>query len=75
MESVENAINNFATIMWLIPRGLGIFILIRGITTLANGLSDHQNQQIVQGALTVVGGIVLLFAREVLRFITGDGTL
>lgn len=75
MANFENSINNLLSVLWLIPRGLGIWILIQGIQLLATGFSEHQNAQKWQGALTIIGGLMLFFARELLRMITGDTTI
>ena len=75
MNQLENTMNNIISILWLVPRALGVWLFISGLRDLSTGLHDHQNNQALKGVAAMFGGACLVFARDILRFISGDPTL
>ena len=52
-------------------RAIGMIILGFGIVQLGLSLKSHDPSQRANGFLTVAGGIVITFAKEILNTITG----
>ena len=75
ISNLEGMMKNLISFMWLIPRGLGVWMLITGIKDLTTGINDHQNNQSLKGIMEIFGGGALLFARELVRWIVGDSTI
>ena len=63
-------LNIFSFVFSLI-RAIGMIILGFGIVQLGLSLKSHDPSQRANGFLTVAGGIVITFAKEILNTITG----
>ena len=65
------AISNLSTFMFSVIKGIGAIILGFGIVQVGLALKSHDASQRANGFLTVAGGIIILFAQEILKVITG----
>lgn len=71
MEIPLTVVNNLSTFVFSLIRAIGMIILGFGIVQLGLSLKSHDPSQRANGFLTVAGGIVITFAKEILNTITG----
>ena len=64
-------VNNLSTFMFGLIRAVGLILLGFGIVQVGLSLKSHDPSQRANGFLTVAGGIVITFAKEILNLITG----
>ena len=64
-------INNLSTFMFGVIRAIGMILLGWGIVQVGLALKSHDASQRANGFLTVAGGIIITFAKEILGIITG----
>lgn len=64
-------VNNLSTFMFGLIRAVGLILLGFGIVQIGLSLKSHDPSQRANGFLTVAGGIVITFAKEILNLITG----
>lgn len=64
-------INNLSTFMFGVIRAIGMILLGWGIVQVGLALKSHDASQRANGFLTVAGGIIITFAKEILDIITG----
>lgn len=64
-------INNLSTFMFGIIRAIGMILLGWGIVQVGLALKSHDASQRANGFLTVAGGVIITFAKEILDIITG----
>lgn len=64
-------VNNLSTFIFSLIRAVGIILLGFGILQIGLSLKSHDPSQRANGMLTVAGGIVITFAKEILTLITG----
>ena len=64
-------INNLSTFIFGIIRAIGIIILGWGIVQVGLSFQSHDPSQRANGFLTLAGGIVITFAKEILDLIVG----
>ena len=64
-------VNNLSNFIFSIIRAIGIILLGFGILQIGLSLKSHDPSQRANGMLTVAGGIVITFAKEILTLITG----
>lgn len=64
-------INNFSTFVFGLIRAIGLIILGMGIVQVGLSLKSHDPSQRANGFLTLAGGVVITFAKEILDLITG----
>jgi len=64
-------VNNLSDFIFSIIRAIGIILLGFGILQIGLSLKSHDPSQRANGMLTVAGGIVITFAKEILTLITG----
>lgn len=62
-------VNNFSTFMFGLVRAVGLILLGFGIVQVGLSLKSHDPSQRANGFLTVAGGIVITFAKEILNLI------
>ncbi|MCQ2485522.1 MAG: glutamyl-tRNA amidotransferase [Clostridia bacterium] len=62
-------VNNFSTFMFGLIRAVGMILLGFGIVQVGLSLKSHDPSQRANGFLTVAGGIVITFAKEILNLI------
>lgn len=65
------AVNNLSTFIFGLIRAIGLIILGFGVVQVGLSLKSHDPSQRANGFLTVAGGIVIVFAKEILNIITG----
>ena len=64
-------VNNLSTFIFGLIRAVGIILSGWGIVQVGLSIQSHDPSQRSNGFLTVAGGIVVTFAREILDLITG----
>ena len=64
-------VNNLSTFIFGLIRVVGIILLGWGIVQVGISLQSHDPSQRSNGFLTLAGGIVITFAKEILDLITG----
>ncbi len=64
-------VNNLSEFIFGLIRAIGIILLGFGILQLGLSLKSHDPSQRANGMLTIAGGIVITFTREILNLITG----
>ena len=64
-------VNNLSTFIFGLIRAVGLIILGFGIVQVGLSLKSHAPSQRANGFLTVAGGIVITFAKEILDLIVG----
>lgn len=64
-------INNLSTFMFSIIRAIGMILLGWGIVQIGLALKSHDASQRANGFLTLAGGVIITFAKEILNLITG----
>lgn len=64
-------VNNLSTFIFGLIRAIGLILLAFGIVQVGLSLKSHDPSQRANGFLTLAGGIVITFAKEILDLITG----
>ena len=64
-------VNNLSEFIFGLIRAIGIILLGFGIVQVGLSLKSHDPSQRANGFLTLAGGIIITFAREILNLITG----
>lgn len=64
-------INNLSDFIFSLIRAIGLILLGFGILQIGLALKSHDASQRANGILTVAGGIVITFTKEILTLITG----
>lgn len=64
-------VNNFSDFMFGMIRAIGMILLGFGIVQVGLSLKSHDPSQRANGFMTVSGGIVITFAKEILNIIVG----
>ena len=64
-------INNLSEFIFGLIRAIGIILLAFSIVQVGLALKSHDPSQRANGFLTLAGGIIITFAREILTLITG----
>lgn len=67
-------INNLSTFIFGIIRAIGMILLGWGIVQVGLSFQSHDPSQRSNGFLTLAGGIVITFAKEILDLIIGTST-
>lgn len=65
------AVNNLSDFIFGIVRAIGMILTGFGILSVGLSFKSHDASQRAQGFLTIAGGIIILFAKEILNLITG----
>ena len=65
------AISNLSSFIFSLIRASGLILLGFGILQVGLSLKSHDPSQRANGMLTVAGGIVITFTKEILSLITG----
>ena len=63
-------VNNLSNFIFGLIRAIGLIMLGFGIVQVGLSLKSHDPSQRANGFLTVAGGIVITFAKEILNLIT-----
>lgn len=64
-------VNNLSDFIFGMIRAIGVILVGFGIVQIGMSLKSHDPSQRSNGFLTFFGGIVIMFAREILTLITG----
>ena len=64
-------VDNLSEFIFGLIRAIGIILLAFGIVQVGLSLKSHDPSQRANGFLTLAGGIVICFCREILSLITG----
>lgn len=64
-------VNNLSTFIFAIIRAVGLILLGWGIVQVGLSLQSHDPSQRSNGFLTLAGGIIIVFAKEILDLIIG----
>ena len=64
-------INNLSDFMFGLVRAVGMIMLGFAIVQIGLSLKSHDPSQRANGFLTLAGGVVITFAKEILTLITG----
>ena len=64
-------VNNLSNFIFGLIRAIGMILLGFGIVQIGLSLKSHDPSQRANGFLTLAGGIVITFAKEILNMITG----
>jgi len=64
-------VNNLSNFIFGLIRAIGLILLGFGIVQVGLSLKSHDPSQRANGFLTLAGGIVITFAKEILSLITG----
>lgn len=68
----SNAVRRWAlTLLFSLIKAIGVILLGFGILQLGLSLKSHDPSQRANGMLTVAGGLVIAFTKEILNLITG----
>lgn len=68
----SNAVRRWAlTLLFGLIRAIGLILLGFGIVQVGLSLKSHDPSQRANGFLTLAGGIIITFAKEILTLITG----
>ena len=64
-------VNNLSEFIFGLIRATGIILLAFGVLQIGMSLKSHDPSQRANGMLTLAGGIVITFTKEILTLITG----
>lgn len=64
-------INNLSDFIFGLIRAVGLILLDFGIVQIGLSLKSHDPSQRANGFLTLAGGVIITFAKEILNLITG----
>ena len=64
-------VNHLSTFIFGLIRAVGLILLGFGIVQVGLSLKSHDPSQRANGFLTVAGGIIITFAKEILNLIVG----
>lgn len=64
-------VNNLSDFIFGLNRAIGMILLGFGIVQVGLSLKSHDPSQRANGFLTLAGGIIITFAKEILTLITG----
>ena len=64
-------VNNLSEFIFGLIRAIGLILLGFGIVQVGLSLKSHDPSQRANGFLTLAGGIIITFAKEILTLITG----
>ena len=66
-----SAVNNLSTFIFALIRAIGLILLGFGIVQVGLSLKSHDPSQRANGFLTLAGGVIITFAKEILDLIVG----
>jgi hypothetical protein len=64
-------VNNLSDFIFGLIRAIGLILLGFGIVQIGLSLKGHDPSQRANGFMTLAGGVVITFAKEILSLITG----
>ena len=66
-----SVINNLSTFIFSLIRAIGLILLGFGVVQVGLSLKSHDPSQRANGFLTLAGGVIITFAKEILDLIIG----
>ena len=66
-------VSNLSDFIFSLIRAVGLILLGFGVLQVGLSLQSHDPSQRSNGMLTIAGGIVITFTKEILNLITGTG--
>lgn len=66
-----SAVNNLSNFVFGLIRAIGIILLGLGIMQVGLSMKSHDPSQRANGFLTLAGGVIITFTKEILNLITG----
>ena len=64
-------VNNLSEFIVSLIRAIGLILLGFGIVQIGLSLKSHDPSQRANGFLTLAGGVIIMFSKEILDLITG----
>lgn len=64
-------VNNLSEFIFSLIRAIGLILLGFGIVQIGLSLKSHDPSQRANGFLTLAGGVIITFTKEILTLITG----
>ena len=64
-------VNNLSGFIFSLIRAIGLILLGFGVVQIGLSLKSHDPSQRANGFLTLAGGVIITFAKEILDLITG----
>lgn len=64
-------VNNLSNFIFGLIRAIGLILLAFGIVQIGLSLKSHDPSQRANGFLTLAGGVIIAFTKEILNLITG----
>ena len=64
-------VNNLSNFVFSLIRAVGMILLGLGIVQVGLSLKSHDPSQRANGFMTLAGGVVITFAKEILNLIVG----
>lgn len=64
-------VNNLSDFIFGLIRAIGLILLGFGIVQIGLSLKSHDPSQRANGFMTLAGGVIITFAKEILNLITG----
>ena len=64
-------VNNLSDFIFGLIRAIGLILLGFGVVQIGLSLKSHDPSQRSNGFLTLAGGVIIMFAKEILTLITG----
>lgn len=64
-------VNNLSNFIFGLIRAIGMILLGFGVVQIGLSLKSHDPSQRANGFMTLAGGVVITFAKEILNLITG----
>ena len=64
-------VNNLSDFIFGLIRAIGMIMLGFGVVQVGLSLKSHDPSQRANGIMTVAGGVIITFAKEILTLITG----
>ena len=65
------AVNNLSTFIFSLIRAIGLILLGLGVMQVGLSMKSHDPSQRANGFLTLAGGIIITFTKEILNLIVG----
>ena len=66
------AMNNLVDLLYGVTRIVGVVMILWGIVQLGISMSNHDPSQRVIAFMIITGGIIILFAKEIIGLIGGE---
>lgn len=70
-EDPLTVVNNLSDFIFGLIRAIGMILLGFGVVQIGLSLKSHDPSQRANGFMTLAGGVVITFAKEILTIITG----